>query len=310
MAKNRPPTYRVRGDKQGGVNAERVAGAPIGQFSIPHGVPQSKEDGKIDSSWLPASVGGGVEVKEAGATVTAAASSLDFTNANDFVLTDASPETDIAINRNAANGIAGLDAGALLPLAQLPGHASTHKNGGTDEVATAAPAANGIPKAGAGSLLDTAWLPAATTLVKGTVELATSGENAANVVVQGNDARLSDSRTPTAHATSHQDTGSDEINVNALSGELADKQKVAVMEEGAVVGTRNTINFIGAGVTAVDNAGSTRVDVTIPGGSGNTAYAPGSFTVTDGHFQFHAKQLILTGAERATLQGDSRLVIF
>jgi len=39
----------------------------------------------------------------------------------------------------------------------------------------------------------------ATTSVAGIVELATDGENAANVVVQGNDSRLSDARTPTAH---------------------------------------------------------------------------------------------------------------
>ena len=37
---------------------------------------------------------------------------------------------------------------------------------------------------------DTDPLPIATTSVRGTVELATSGENASNVVVQGNDSRL------------------------------------------------------------------------------------------------------------------------
>lgn len=43
-------------------------------------------------------------------------------------------------------------------------------------------------------------LPAATTTAKGIVELATDGESAANVVVQGNDARLSDSRAPSGAA--------------------------------------------------------------------------------------------------------------
>jgi hypothetical protein len=41
----------------------------------------------------------------------------------------------------------------------------------------------------------------ATTTTKGVVELATSGENAANVVVQGNDSRLSDSRAPNGAAS-------------------------------------------------------------------------------------------------------------
>lgn len=53
--------------------------------------------------------------------------------------------------------------------------------------------------------------PAATTTVAGVVELATDGESAANVAVQGNDSRLSDARTPTAHATSHESGGSDPI---------------------------------------------------------------------------------------------------
>jgi hypothetical protein len=39
---------------------------------------------------------------------------------------------------------------------------------------------------------------------------------------------------------------------------------VAVLEEGAAAGTRTQINFIGARVTAVDNGGANRVDVTIP----------------------------------------------
>jgi hypothetical protein len=46
----------------------------------------------------------------------------------------------------------------------------------------------------------------------------------AGTAAQGNDARLSDARTPTAHATSHQDGGTDEISVTGLSGLLADTQ--------------------------------------------------------------------------------------
>jgi hypothetical protein len=57
----------------------------------------------------------------------------------------------------------------------------------------------------------------ATTTVAGVVELATDGENAANVVVQGNDARLSNARTPTAHATTHKSGGSDPIKLDELA---------------------------------------------------------------------------------------------
>ena len=42
----------------------------------------------------------------------------------------------------------------------LPAHATSHKHGGSDEIATATAAANAIPKAGSGGTLDRAWIPA------------------------------------------------------------------------------------------------------------------------------------------------------
>lgn len=54
-------------------------------------------------------------------------------------------------------------------------HAASHLSNGSDAIAQA------------------------TTTVRGTVELATDGESAANLVPQANDARLSDARTPLAH---------------------------------------------------------------------------------------------------------------
>jgi hypothetical protein len=46
----------------------------------------------------------------------------------------------------------------------------------------------------------------------------------AGTVAAGNDGRLTDARTPTAHKTSHENGGADEISVAGLSGELADPQ--------------------------------------------------------------------------------------
>jgi hypothetical protein len=82
------------------------------------------------------------------------------------------------------------------------------------------------PLAGGGDLTAnrTLTVATATTAAVGVVELATDGEVAADRVVQGNDARLANARTPTAHATSHENGGSDEISVAGLSGELADPQ--------------------------------------------------------------------------------------
>ena len=51
----------------------------------------------------------------------------------------------------------------------------------------------------------------ATTSQAGIVELATDGQSAASLVPQANDSRLSNARTPTAHASSHLSGGSDPI---------------------------------------------------------------------------------------------------
>ena len=72
---------------------------------------------------------------------------------------------------------------------------------------------------GANNLTDVASVTAAfanikqpaSTSASGVVTFATSGESAALKAVQANDSRLSDSRTPTAHASTHHTGGSDPI---------------------------------------------------------------------------------------------------
>jgi len=70
--------------------------------------------------------GGGSEVnvqdKEGGINV-GIPRNINFTDVNDFIISEdaGNNEIDITINRNIANGIAGLDASALVPLAQLGG---------------------------------------------------------------------------------------------------------------------------------------------------------------------------------------------
>jgi hypothetical protein len=54
-------------------------------------------------------------------------------------------------------------------------------------------------------------VPDASTTTKGAVELATDGETTAGLAVQANDGRLSNARTPTAHASSHVTGGTDKI---------------------------------------------------------------------------------------------------
>ena len=87
----------------------------------------------------------------------------------------------------------------------------------TIEVQSNKAAASGYASLDGSTKVPVAQLPAATTTTSGVVELATSGENAASVVVQGNDSRLSDSRSPLAHATSHKSGGSDPIKLDELA---------------------------------------------------------------------------------------------
>jgi hypothetical protein len=73
-----------------------------------------------------------------------------------------------------------------LPAAAPAAHATTHKNGGGDEVATATASADAIPKANASAKLDIGWLPTGST---------------STTVCIGDDSRLSNSRAPNGSAS-------------------------------------------------------------------------------------------------------------
>jgi len=72
-------------------------------------------------------------------------------------------------------------------------HATSHQDGGSDELA-----------------LDGSQITSGTVAI-GRIPTGTSG----TTVPFGNDSRFTDARTPTAHATSHQDGGSDELALDA-----------------------------------------------------------------------------------------------
>ena len=100
-----------------------------------------------------------------------------------------------------------------IPFSELGGapssHATSHQNGGSDEIANSTPGAGVIPKAdGSGTLND--WISPATTTTAGKVVLAADGESSAAKPPASNDSRLSDARYPTAHGSSHTN-GADQI---------------------------------------------------------------------------------------------------
>ena len=94
----------------------------------------------------------------------------------------------------------------------------------------------------------------------------------AGTFTEGNDARLSNARTPTSHAASHQDGGGDEISVAGLSGLLAEAQKVTVrVNGGSDLGPQARLNFIaGTNVTlsGSNDVPNNEVDITINASGG------------------------------------------
>ena len=92
-------------------------------------------------------------------------------------------------------------------------------NGQTGVVVLGAADVSADPAGTAAGLVDdlsgvTAPATARSNLGLGTAAVADTGTGAANVIV-GSDARLTDARTPTTHAATHADGGSDEISIDA-----------------------------------------------------------------------------------------------
>lgn len=67
------------------------------------------------------------------------------------------------------------------------------------------------------------------------------------------------------HYIQTKDVGSTRVMPGTLIPVKVGASSVAVQEEAVAAGTRATVNFIGPSVTAVDNAGSARIDVTLTG---------------------------------------------
>ena len=130
------------------------------------------------------------------------------------VVADAAPDTltlvagsNITLTTNASTDtitIAAAGGGST------PAFGTISVSGQSDVVADAAP--DTLTLAGSNGLAIT------TNAATDTVTFAPTYGSSANTVCQGNDSRLSDTRTPTAHATSHKSGGGDAINVTEFGG--------------------------------------------------------------------------------------------
>lgn len=123
-------------------------------------------------------------------------------------------------------------------VADVVAHAPTHQNGGADEISVA-----GL----SGELADDQPPKAH--------DLAGSKHNSATLAALNakiSDATLDDAgdpRDPNAHAASHQNGGSDEINVGGLSGVLADDQPAQAHSLGGAKHTADTLANLNAKIT-------------------------------------------------------------
>lgn len=257
--------------------------------------------------------GGAITVEELdGAPSVTDVTILQFAQSDGFIVTepapgvalvelDAIPQASISglvadlaakeddANKGAAGGYAPLDGSALLPLANLPAHATRHQHGGSDEVATATPGANAIPKAGAGGTLAAGWIPTH----------ASSHQNGGSdeISVAGLSGTLADPQTPAAHAASHQNGGGDEISVAGLSGTLADPQTPAAHAASHQHSGSDEVATATPGANAIPKAGG--------GGTLATGWLPAATTGAIG-----AVELATDGevAANVVVQGnDTRL---
>lgn len=98
--------------------------------------------------------------------------------------------------------------------------------------------------------------------------------SSANTVCEGNDSRLSDARTPTAHKTTHETGGSD-----VIDGNIDANARVEVSLDGTPVGKRREINFEqGTDITisVTEDVTNERMDVRVSSSS-TTAGVPEFF---------------------------------
>jgi len=89
-------------------------------------------------------------------------------------------------------------------------HAQTHAFGGTDQIGSSLSMSNELVRANDAGTIDPGWLPMASSGMPGVVTLNIP-DGGSSGVVTGSDPRLSDRRTPLAHAVTHLAGGSDPL---------------------------------------------------------------------------------------------------
>lgn len=136
-------------------------------------------------------------------------------------------------------------------------HATSHKNGGSDEVSTATPTANAIPKAGAGSTLATGWIPDLSATYLG---LSAGGIVSGNTTFTGATFTVNSTTSSFANPVS---VGTPTANAHAATKLYVDTVAAGISGAGITVVKKNgvtllsnatTLSFSGASIDVVANS--------------------------------------------------------
>ena len=154
----------------------------------------------------------------------ASASLADYITAGSNVTVTANSSTGGVTIASTASGTTGLSASDLATYVTATDSSVTITNNGTSGISIAATGSgSGVPTTrsitttspltGGGTLAAdlTLAVSSATTSAAGVVTLAASGASTSGAVVQATDSRLSNARTPTSHASTHNYGGSDAL---------------------------------------------------------------------------------------------------
>jgi hypothetical protein len=175
-------------------------------------------------------------------------------------------------------------------------------------------------------------VPDASTTVKGAVELATDGETTSGLAVQANDGRLSNARTPTAHASTHVTGGTDKIRdasasqdglmttayaskLDAITGTNTGDQNIfqtiAVSGQSNVVAdtTTDTLTLVaGSNITITTDASTDSITIAASGGGGISDGDKGDITVSSSGTVWTIDNGAVTYAKMQDVSAASRLL--
>lgn len=148
--------------------------------------------GRKNGAWF-AFIGSVTSVNGLTGVVVLNAASVGADASGSSAAVNATLSAHTALTTSAHGGIVASTDPRLTDARTPTAHSTSHKHGGTDEVATATPAANAIPKANGSALLDS-WVSSGA--IAATPSLRALS-NTSTTACAGNDSRLSDTRTPT-----------------------------------------------------------------------------------------------------------------